>query len=140
MEKRCAKCGTSEALHKGSSYTRKSGEKVQLYICRPCNNARIRFYRHEHNGMQKQYEASQRYLAKHPGRTKLYQQCHKIPMKPCESCGSTKTVDRHHDDYRKPLEIRFLCRLCHKKHHQQLLWARQQRSIYRRVASTKKHT
>lgn len=33
---------------------------------------------------------------------------------PCEICGDDKSVG-HHDDYTKPLELRFLC----KKHHMQ---------------------
>lgn len=38
-----------------------------------------------------------------------------IEKGPCEVCGST-IVDGHHDDYSKPLAIRWLCR----KHHVQL--------------------
>ena len=36
-----------------------------------------------------------------------------IPIKPCESCGSERNVVRHHDDYARPLDVRFLCRRCH---------------------------
>lgn len=35
--------------------------------------------------------------------------------RPCEICGEAK-VDAHHDDYSKPLEVRWLCR----KHHNEL--------------------
>lgn len=35
---------------------------------------------------------------------------------PCEICGNTKT-DAHHDDYSKPLEVRWLCRAHHKEWH-----------------------
>lgn len=38
-----------------------------------------------------------------------------IEKGPCEVCGNT-VVDGHHDDYSKPLAIRWLCR----KHHTQL--------------------
>lgn len=37
---------------------------------------------------------------------------------PCEVCGET-VVDGHHDDYEKPLEVRWLCRSHHKLHHAQ---------------------
>jgi hypothetical protein len=33
---------------------------------------------------------------------------------PCEVCGTAKTV-AHHDDYEKPLEVRWLC---HSHHHE----------------------
>ena len=36
----------------------------------------------------------------------------KIIKQPCEVCGDT-SVQMHHDDYTKPLEVRFFC----KKHH-----------------------
>jgi len=39
----------------------------------------------------------------------------KIIKKPCEVCGDEK-VQMHHDDYSKPLDVRFLCR----KHHLEL--------------------
>ena len=37
--------------------------------------------------------------------------------KPCEICGKTENIDAHHDDYSKPLEVKWLCRLCHREHH-----------------------
>lgn len=38
-----------------------------------------------------------------------------IPQ-PCEVCGAIRT-DAHHDDYTKPLTVRWLCRQCHANHH-----------------------
>jgi hypothetical protein len=32
---------------------------------------------------------------------------------PCEVCGATVGVDAHHDDYAKPLKVRWLCHPCH---------------------------
>lgn len=48
--------------------------------------------------------------------------CHELDsgrMKrgPCEKCGSLKFVDGHHDDYSKPLKVRWLCRRHHQKWH-----------------------
>jgi len=37
----------------------------------------------------------------------------------CEKCGAKKT-DGHHDNYKKPLEVRWLCRLHHKELHRKL--------------------
>jgi len=33
----------------------------------------------------------------------------------CSVCGSNYFVDAHHEDYSKPLEVQWLCRLCHRK-------------------------
>lgn len=35
----------------------------------------------------------------------------------CERCASTDRVEAHHDDYGKPLDIRWLCDPCHKQEH-----------------------
>jgi hypothetical protein len=39
-----------------------------------------------------------------------------LDRQPCEVCGEMK-VDAHHDDYNKPMEVRWLCRLHHNEHH-----------------------
>jgi len=33
----------------------------------------------------------------------------------CEKCGSTENLERHHEDYSKPLEVKTLCRKCHNE-------------------------
>jgi hypothetical protein len=38
-----------------------------------------------------------------------------IPQ-PCEVCGATK-VHAHHDDYSRPLDVRWLCPLRHRHQH-----------------------
>jgi hypothetical protein len=35
----------------------------------------------------------------------------------CEICGSGLRVEAHHDDYAKPLAIRWLCKRHHRQHH-----------------------
>lgn len=37
----------------------------------------------------------------------------------CQLCNSTKKLQRHHQDYNKPLEVIILCEECHKNHHKQ---------------------
>lgn len=48
----------------------------------------------------------------------------KLVKKPCEICGAEK-AEAHHDDYNKPLEVRWLC----KKHHTE--WHRNNKPIYK---------
>jgi len=42
--------------------------------------------------------------------------CGLLVRKPCEVCSEEK-VDAHHDDYTKPLDVRWLCRKHHNEHH-----------------------
>ena len=37
----------------------------------------------------------------------------------CEQCGNEKSV-AHHDDYDKPLQVRWLCQICHMRLHKGL--------------------
>lgn len=39
---------------------------------------------------------------------------------PCERCGATTKVEGHHDDYSKPLEVRWLCPTHHDEVHAEL--------------------
>jgi hypothetical protein len=36
---------------------------------------------------------------------------------PCEVCGTTIRVQAHHDDYTKPMDVRWLCVKHHNEHH-----------------------
>jgi hypothetical protein len=40
----------------------------------------------------------------------------KLVRQPCEVCGAVQ-VEAHHDDYAKPLSVRWLCRPHHREHH-----------------------
>lgn len=39
-----------------------------------------------------------------------------LVKQPCESCGAI-SAQAHHDDYSRPLDVRWLCSLCHADHH-----------------------
>jgi len=43
----------------------------------------------------------------------------RIRRLPCEKCGTTERVHAHHEDYRKPYKVHWLCFLCHKATHPQ---------------------
>lgn len=46
----------------------------------------------------------------------VYKRRGKLVPQPCEVCGAAE-VEMHHDDYSKPLEVRWLCREHHMAHH-----------------------
>jgi len=39
----------------------------------------------------------------------------------CPNCGRTVKTQAHHEDYAKPLEVTWLCSLCHKMRHGKLV-------------------
>jgi hypothetical protein len=43
----------------------------------------------------------------------------RLLKQPCEVCGLKKNVQAHHDDYEKPLIVRWLCVKHHNEHHKQ---------------------
>ena len=44
----------------------------------------------------------------------------RLVKQPCARCGSTAYVHGHHEDYSKPLDVEWLCRSCHRQHHELL--------------------
>lgn len=43
--------------------------------------------------------------------------CGWLVKQPCEVCGTDENVEAHHDDYMRPLDVRWLCKIHHAEHH-----------------------
>jgi ribosomal protein S27AE len=78
-----------------------------------------REYRKKHP--EKMLEKALKWAHKNPDKKRAHGNLYyglktgKVVKQTCEVCQETK-VDAHHDDYSKPLEVRWLCR----KHHAQV--------------------
>ncbi len=65
------------------------------------------------------------YREKHPNKYKAHNMVNnaisagKMFSEGCESCGTDYDTHAHHDDYLKPLNVRWLCVPCHWKWHQE---------------------
>lgn len=42
-----------------------------------------------------------------------------FPATSCSVCNSNEKIEGHHDDYTKPMEVRWLCEKCHREWHKQ---------------------
>lgn len=67
---------------------------------------------------RERYKTNALIKKKHLARTNVNQAIRgrKITKQPCEVCGN-QIAEAHHDDYNKPLEVRWLCRKCHLEWH-----------------------
>lgn len=68
-------------------------------------------------------ESTRRYRANHPNKARAHGivgyaiKCGNLHPEPCEVCGQPDKVHAHHDDYAKPLNVRWLCPQHHKAWH-----------------------
>lgn len=76
-------------------------------------------------GEQKK-EIIERYFAKSPQKliasriTSNAIRNKRLIKKPCEICGTTQNIQAHHEDYFRPLEVRWLCIKHHNERHVEL--------------------
>lgn len=63
-----------------------------------------------------------RFAEKNPEKVAAHMEVYKakrsgrLVPEPCETCGSDES-HAHHEDYSKPLEVRWLCQPCHNREH-----------------------
>lgn len=85
---------------------------VYASVCRKCHAAECRENRVRYADLtpEQKFKANCRALTKH------YLRRGEIARAPCEKCGDEKS-QAHHEDYSKPKEVQWLCRICHMDLH-----------------------
>lgn len=76
------------------------------------------YERHKLEIIEKRKKKYQEDKPKHRAHYLVKQALYKgeLLRKNCETCGDVKSL-AHHDDYTKPLDVRWLCATCHMRHH-----------------------
>lgn len=80
------------------------------------NAKRCKKWRQTEKGKKLTLENIKRYQEKNSEKVKCWGKGQGLKKQPCEICGE-KNVHAHHDNYNKPLEVRWLCSFHHKQHH-----------------------
>lgn len=118
------RCGSTENVMRAGSYTRLDGTVVVIGRCRECNRKRCADWRGRNR--EKVYENVRRQYAR--DREKVNARCNlnyhmkrgHVKRGPCEVDGCECKAHAHHDDYSKPLEVRWLCRTHHADLHRRM--------------------
>lgn len=137
--KKCFKCGNEKELTE--FYKHNKMADGHLGKCKDCakkdvlehrqkNIDKIRAYDRERGKLPHRKEAKhktgRKYRKEHPERRtagcKLYRAVRVGKLKrpsQCEICGEGSIIHGHHIDYSKPLDVMWVCPVCHKKLHNQ---------------------
>lgn len=94
------------------------------YTCRKCDNRRRLEYAKKPNEKVRRAKSAKRYRSDPTEKMKNYARGAvsnaidkgRLVRLPCEQCGAIDT-EAHHDDYSKPLDVRWLCRPHHMTLH-----------------------
>jgi hypothetical protein len=89
--------------------------------CRKNRDSKVEYYREydRNRGSRRTKEDTKKYRENNPKKYKAHGivaraiRGGKLFPEPCEICGSFGNIHAHHDDYDKPLNVRWLCATCH---------------------------
>lgn len=142
LTKRCFKCGDTKPIV--DFYRHSKMADGHLGKCKECTKRDVRehyagtidqrrAYERERYQRPERKRAAMGYLKDHrrrePEKYKARQAVNNairdgtLVRKPCEVCGATEGVEGHHDDYSKPLDVRWFCFEHHRQYHGQMAWA-----------------
>ena len=105
----------------------------RLGKCKECNKSDVIKNRLENVDRYREYDRKRGnrntaqnvidYRIRYPNKYKAknmvnnYIRAKKLFREPCENCGTSLNVHGHHDDYDKPLNVRWLCAAHHSQWH-----------------------
>ena len=119
--KECTKVDAREARSKRIDYYREyDRDRGSL----PHRRERVKRYAESAGGRQSAAASNRRYNEENPGKkaarwalSNAVRDGKVAKPDKCEKCGSDKNIHGHHDDYGKPLDVRWLCAPCHAAVH-----------------------
>lgn len=132
--KKCFKCGEVKPL--SDFYKHKQMADGHLNKCKICNKKDVRANRKDKIDYYREYDRNRgsrqtnEYLRNYRNEYPMKYAAHImvgnavrdgriIKKHTCEHCGlKTENIHGHHDDYAKPLVVRWLCPPCHKEWHE----------------------
>lgn len=121
--KNCGRCGESKPLFafNKDKYT-KSGYRSQCKECMAIERARLREHYKEWRDTEERKAIYASYrrarYQKDKYKIKARNAARKLERKPCEVCGESNS-QAHHNDYDKPLNVRWLCSKHHREWHKE---------------------
>ncbi len=134
-QKQCFKCGRTKPFigfykHPGTAdgYLNKCKECAKQDARKNYQSSREKRFAYERSPKRKAKKAehSKRYRDEHPLRYKAHTMANnairdgRAIRGPCEVEGCERKAEAHHEDYSKPLEVRWLCRKHHREEHGQV--------------------
>lgn len=116
----CSRCGLE--LPRSAFGDRLSkGKVIRQTYCKPCHVDYHRQWRRTERGHERHTTAVNAYRARHPVRQKARiiaakaVKSGRLRVEPCEiGVDCDGPMESHHDDYSKPLEVRWFCRRHHR--------------------------
>ena len=128
---KCKECVKARVDRYAKANPGKTKLWARAYANSESGKARAIAYLNTEAGKRARYKRTQNYRKNHPIRDRArylvsYEvQCGRL-LRPaiCSNCNNEGKIHGHHDDYTKPLDVRWLCEPCHKE------WHRHNKPIY----------